>query len=88
MPKHDGTHRQRPLSIPTLHDRAMQARYLLAVDPIAETWGAPNSYGFRTERATADAIEQGCNGLARQHAPQWMLEGDIRACCEIGRAHV
>ncbi len=80
IPKNDGTNRQRPLSIPTMHDRAMQALYLLALDPIAETLGDPNSYGFRTERSTADAIEQCFNVLARQHAPQWILEGDIRAC--------
>jgi RNA-directed DNA polymerase len=58
----------------------MQALYLLALDPIAETRSDPNSYGFRTERSTADAIEQCFNVLARQHAPQWILEGDIRAC--------
>ena len=63
-----------------MHDRAMQALYLLALDPIAETLGDPNSYGFRTQRSTADAIEQCFNALARQHAPQWILEGDIRAC--------
>ena len=80
IPKTDGTGRQRPLSIPTMADRAMQALYLLALDPIAETLGDPNSYGFRTERSTADAIEQCFNVLARQHAPQWILEGDIRAC--------
>jgi RNA-directed DNA polymerase len=80
IPKTDGTGRQRPLSIPTMHDRAMQALYLLALDPIAETLGDPNSYGFRTERSTADAIEQCFNVLARRYAPQWILEGDIRAC--------
>jgi RNA-directed DNA polymerase len=58
----------------------MQALYLLALDPIAETLGAPNAYGFRTERSTADAIEQCCNVRARQHSPQWIVEGDIRAC--------
>jgi RNA-directed DNA polymerase len=80
IPKKDGTHRQRPLSIPAMHDRAMQALYLLALDPIAETLGDPNSYGFRTERSTADAIEQCFNALARKHSPPWILEGDIRAC--------
>src|SRR5262249_44859508 len=54
--------------------------YLLALDPIAETLGDPNSYGFRKERAPADAMEQCFNVLARRHAPQWILEGDIRAC--------
>jgi RNA-directed DNA polymerase len=80
IPKNDGTNRQRPLSIPTMLDRAMQALYLLALDPIAETLGDPNSYGFRTERSTADAIEQCFTILARKHSPQWILEGDIRAC--------
>ena len=36
----------------------MQALYLLALDPIAETTADPNSYGFRPERSPADAIEQ------------------------------
>jgi RNA-directed DNA polymerase len=86
IPKTDGTGRRRPLSIPTMHDRAMQALYLLALDPIAETLGDPNSYGLRTERSTADAMEQCFNVLARTHAPQWILEGDIRACFD-GLSH-
>src|SRR5210317_2239020 len=40
----------RPLSIPTMRDRAMQALYALAVVPVAETTGDPNSYGFRDGR--------------------------------------
>jgi RNA-directed DNA polymerase len=80
IPKTGSTNRWRPLSIPTMHDRAMQALYLLTLDPIAETLGDPNSYGFRKERAPADAMEQCFNVLARRHAPQWILEGDIRAC--------
>jgi len=66
--------------MPTMHDRAMQALSLLALDPSAATLGDPNSYGFRTERSTADAIEPCCTVLARKPAPQWLLEGDIRAC--------
>jgi RNA-directed DNA polymerase len=80
IPKTSNTNRWRPLSIPTMHDRAMQALYLLALDPIAETLGDPNSYGFRRERSPADAMEQCFNVLTRKHAPQWILEGDIRAC--------
>ena len=45
IPKSNGA--QRPLSIPTMRDRAMQALYLLALDPVAETTADPNSYGFR-----------------------------------------
>ena len=60
----------------------MQALSRLALDPIAETVGDPHSYGFRTQRSPADAIEPCGNALARQHAPPWMLAGDIRACCD------
>jgi RNA-directed DNA polymerase len=71
---------RRPLSIPTMHDRAMQALYLLALDPIAETTADPNSFGFRSQRAPADAIEQCFTVLAKTASPTWILEGDIRSC--------
>ena len=57
IPKKNGT-KTRPLGIPTMKDRAMQALYLLALEPIAETTADLNSYGFRPERSTADAGEQ------------------------------
>src|SRR5258708_25088975 len=60
--------------------RAMQALYLLALDPIAETTSDPNSYGFRKERSPADAIEQCFTVLGKKRSPQWILEGDIAAC--------
>ena len=70
----------RPLGIPTMHDRAMQALYLLALDPIAETTADHHSYGFRPMRSTADAIEQAFKLLSRKSAPAWVLEGDIVSC--------
>ena len=72
----------RPLSIPSLRDRAMQTLYLLALDPIAETTADRHSYGFRSERCTADALEQCRIVLSRKNAAPWILEGDIRACFE------
>ena len=63
-----------------MSDRAMQVLYLLALSPIAETTGDPNSYGFRPERSTADAIEQCFNVLSHHYSAQWVLEGDIKAC--------
>lgn len=70
----------RPLGIPTMKDRAMQALYLMALEPIAETTGDRFSYGFRKRRRTMDAIRQIDTVLNRQHSPEWILEGDIKGC--------
>lgn len=68
------------LTVPTMFDRAMQALWLLALNPVAETTADPNSYGFRPRRSTADAIEQCFKVLAKRDCAQWVLEGDIRGC--------
>ena len=78
IPKKNG--KKRPLGIPTMRDRAMQALYLLALAPIAEVRADPNSYGFRPERSTADAIAQCFKALAKANSPEWVLEGDIKSC--------
>lgn len=70
----------RPLGIPTMKDRAMQALYLMALDPVAETTADNHSYGFRKERCAADAIEQCFILLSRTVAPEWILEADIKGC--------
>jgi len=70
----------RPLSIPTMKDRAMQALYALALVPVAETIGDLNSYGFRDGRCCADAIKQCYNCLAKRRSARWILEADIQAC--------
>jgi RNA-directed DNA polymerase len=78
IPKKNG--KTRPLGIPTMKDRAMQALYLLALEPSAETLADPNSYGFRPERSTADAGEQCFIVLAKKNAAEWVLEADIKGC--------
>lgn len=72
--------KKRPLGIPPMRCRAMQALWKLALEPIAETLADPNSYGFRPRRSTADAIGQCFNTLAKRKSAEWILEGDIRGC--------
>lgn len=78
IPKKNG--KMRPLSIPTMTDRAMQTLYKFALEPIAETYADPNSYGFRIGRSTHDAIEQCFTDLNKGKSSEWILEGDIKGC--------
>jgi len=71
---------KRPLSIPTMLDRAQQALHLMALEPVVETLADKQAYGFRPERSSADAIEQCFIALAKKHSAQWVLEGDIQSC--------
>jgi RNA-directed DNA polymerase len=72
--------KKRPLGIPTMKDRAMQALFLMALEPVAETAADANSCGFRRKRSTADAIDALHRLLCQRYSPQWILEGDIKGC--------
>jgi RNA-directed DNA polymerase len=78
IPKKNG--KKRPLSIPTMYDRAMQALYKLALAPVAETTADRNSYGFRESRGCADAIAAAFNALSKPNSAMWVMEGDITGC--------
>ena len=63
-----------------MKDRAMQALYKLALEPVAETTADPNSYGFRKGRSTHDAIAECFITLGIPNGAKWILEGDIKGC--------
>ena len=76
IPKPNGE--QRPLSIPTIQDRAVQMLVKLALEPEWEAVFEPNSYGFRPGRSCHDAIAAIFNQLA--HKKKWILDADIAKC--------
>ena len=75
-----GKTEKRPLGIPTMRDRAMQALQLLALEPVEETTADRISFGFRKYRSPEDAREYAFRILSRKDSPQWILEGDIKSC--------
>ena len=52
-----GTTEQRPLSIPTVRDRVVQAAVKIVLEPIFEADILPCSFGFRPKRAAHDALQ-------------------------------
>jgi len=70
----------RPLGIPTMIDRAVQAVYHLAIDPVVETRSDKFSFGFRKHRSQHDAIAYIRTLLDKAHSPEFVLETDIAKC--------
>jgi len=76
IPKDNG--KMRPLSIPTILDRAMQALHLMSLDPIAEQISDKNSFGFRKHRSCHDAIEACFILLSQKNKGRFILDADIK----------
>jgi len=70
----------RPLSIPTMYDRAMQTLHSLMLSPIESAIGDKTSFGFKPYRSTKDAYAYLHICLSHQNAAEWIVEGDIKAC--------
>ena len=75
-----GKDTKRPISIPTMYDRAMQTLYALALQPVAETTADSRSFGYRLFRCAQDAGEYIFKCISLKRSAHWILEGDIRGC--------
>jgi RNA-directed DNA polymerase len=73
-----GTEEKRPLGIPTMADRALQALVKLALEPEWEAKFEPNSFGFRPGRSCHDAI--GAIYIAINQKAKYVLDADIAKC--------
>ena len=73
-----GRDEKRPLGIPTMYDRVLQALVKLGMGPEWEARFEPNSYGFRPGRSTHDAIEAIFDSIINK--PKYVLDADISKC--------
>ena len=73
-----GTDEKRPLGIPTMNDRALQALVKMALEPEWEARFEPNSYGFRPGRSCHDAIGAIFNSI--RYKNKYVLDADIAKC--------
>jgi RNA-directed DNA polymerase len=70
----------RPLGIPTLADRALQATVKNALEPEWEALFEPSSYGFRKGRSAHDAIRYIHTVCNSRSTKTWIVDADIKGC--------
>ena len=73
-----GRDEKRPLGIPAMYDRALQAVVKATLEPEWEAVFEPSSYGFRPGRSCHDAIKQIKNCI--QCKAKYVLDADIAKC--------
>ena len=73
-----GTSEQRPLSIPAVRDRIVQAACKIVLEPIFEADFLPCSFGFRPKRGQHDALQVLVDEAWRGR--RWVVETDIANC--------
>jgi retron-type reverse transcriptase len=80
IPKPGSTER-RPLSIPTVRDRIVQAALKIVLEPIFEADFLPCSFGFRPKRAAQDALQVLLDESFK--GQMWVVETDIANCLDV-----
>jgi RNA-directed DNA polymerase len=75
-----GSDERRPLSIPTVRDRIVQAATKIVLEPIFEADMADCSFGFRPRRSAHDALQVLVDESWRGR--RWVVETDIANCFE------
>jgi RNA-directed DNA polymerase len=81
IPKSGG--KQRPLGIPVIADRVLQAIAVSALEPEWEARFEPKSYGFRPGRGCHDAIEAIFNTVSGKNPQRrWILDADLAAALD------
>jgi len=73
-----GTSEKRPLSIPAVRDRVVQAALKIVLEPIFEADFAPCSFGFRPKRGQHDALQVLVDESWRGR--RWVVETDVANC--------
>ena len=73
-----GTNERRPLSIPSVRDRVVQAAVKIVLEPVFEADFLPCSYGFRPKRAAHDGLQVLLDESFRGN--QWVVETDVADC--------
>jgi RNA-directed DNA polymerase len=80
IPKPGRADERRPLSIPTVRDRIVQAALKIVIEPIFEADFLPSSFGFRPQKAAHDALQVLVDESWRGR--RWAVETDIASCFE------
>lgn len=75
-----GTKERRPLTIPPVRERVVQAALRIVIEPIFEADFLPCSYGFRPKRGAHDALQVLVDETTRGN--RWVVETDIASCFE------
>lgn len=75
IPKPDG--RTRPLGIPTVKDRVVQAALKMVIEPIFETQFRPGSFGFRPGLGCKDALREVDRLLKQGHTH--VVDADLKS---------